>query len=93
MTPRDKRYSSSTWRRLRQAVLDRDGWLCTIKGDGCEVVANEADHIVPVLDDGPFFDPSNVRAACSKCNSARRRWDRGRPSPSPRRYPGPSRVW
>jgi 5-methylcytosine-specific restriction protein A len=53
------------WRRLRDAVLKRDGFLCQCedcqKGDVVPALANEVDHIVPLFQGGSD-DPSNLRA-------------------------------
>ena len=75
-------YSSTARRRLRLEVLERDGWQCQIRSDGCEApnagdLALEGahphvDHIVPAsIDLYRFLDPGNCRAACRHCNSSR----------------------
>jgi len=76
----------ATWRKVRLEVLERDGWLCQIRGPRCKIVATDADHIVSWRDGGPLFDLSNLRAACSKCNRGR---DHGRRA----RRRRPSREW
>lgn len=53
------------------AVLERDGYQCRIKGPKCRGAAAEVDHIVPWRDGGAWFDPANLRAACSWCNTWR----------------------
>lgn len=62
---------SPQWRRIRQQVLERDGYQCQIRGPRCQRIANQVDHIVPVADGGPIYDPANLRAACSACNISR----------------------
>jgi 5-methylcytosine-specific restriction endonuclease McrA len=62
---------SQAWRMLRVAVLDRDLWLCQIRGPGCTHGATEVDHIVARADGGAVLDPANCRAACAWCNRAR----------------------
>lgn len=59
------------WRRVRDAVLQRDGHLCQIQGDHCTLDATEADHIIPLAQGGAPYDPRNLRAACRACNRAR----------------------
>jgi 5-methylcytosine-specific restriction protein A len=59
---------SRWWRRLRLAVLDRDLWLCQVKGPTCTRYATEVDHIVARADGGSD-DQQNLRASCRPCNS------------------------
>lgn len=56
---------------MRLFVLNRDGWVCRIRLKGCTDVATTADHIVSLDDGGAWYDPLNLRAACSHCNSLR----------------------
>lgn len=83
VTPRSP-YAHGSWPKIRLAVLERDGWICQIKGKRCLVRATEADHIVPVVNGGSWFDPTNLRAACKPCNTGRvghqysRRWQAAR---------------
>ncbi len=61
-------YSSAKWRRLRERILERDGWVCQQTGTllvgiypapDCPVV----DHIVPHRgDEDLFWDESNLQA-------------------------------
>jgi hypothetical protein len=60
-------YASRAWRRLRVAVLLRDGWRC----HWCGGHAHVADHVVPLVDGGEPMDPANLVAACVRCNSER----------------------
>ena len=67
------------WPRVRLAILERDGWLCQIKGPGCTTRATAVDHIVPVLAGGSWYEPGNLRGVCTTCNNRRvnhgsRRW-------------------
>lgn len=72
------------WPKVRLKVLERDGWLCQIRGPGCTVKATCVDHIVEVLSGGSWWDESNLRAACVTCNNRRigqhgsRRWQAAR---------------
>jgi 5-methylcytosine-specific restriction enzyme A len=75
MTTRDSRLGARSYKRLREAVLDRDLWLCQIKGPGCTKAATTVDHIIARADGGDVYNPANLRAACVHCNgvaSARR---------------------
>src|SRR5512132_3215861 len=54
----ETRVYSSTRRRIRAAVPERDKGLCQIKGPKCKIYATEVDHIVDVWLGG------GVAAAC-----------------------------
>lgn len=56
------------WRRVRLLVLQRDGYVCRMRGPRCTGVATTVDHIVPLHLGGSLLDPANLRAACAKCN-------------------------
>lgn len=59
--------TGAEWRRVRQAVLERDGHLCVY----CrERQATEVDHVVP-KSRGGTDDPSNLVACCGPCNKAK----------------------
>lgn len=71
----------------RLAIFARDGNRCAIGMEGCTVTPTDLDHIIPLSLGGEPFDPTNLRAACSHCNSARsnpqsrhQRRERQRPS-------------
>jgi hypothetical protein len=62
-------YSTVKWQRLRLAILQRDGRVCQIAGPKCTGFADTAHHLVPSsLAPERFFDPSNLVAACRRCN-------------------------
>lgn len=66
--------SSRKWRKLRETVLARDGYLCQVPVPGggvCGARATHVDHIVALADGGPRWDPANCRAACAPCNLSR----------------------
>jgi 5-methylcytosine-specific restriction protein A len=70
------------WRRKRDAVMKRDGYLCQCEQcqDGTRLpkVADEVDHIVP-LSQGGTDHPGNLRAINSDCHKAKtQREARGR---------------
>jgi 5-methylcytosine-specific restriction endonuclease McrA len=66
--PGDPLFSTPEWRRLRLLVLDRDSWLCQMRGPTCTRYATQVDHIVARADGGARLDPNNCRAACAACN-------------------------
>lgn len=68
----------------REAIFERDGWLCGICGEPVERADATLDHIVPVSLGGAD-EPENVRLAHSLCNS--RRGDGIRHPGSSRRTP------
>ena len=67
-------YRTQRWRRLAAYVVANAGYRCQMT-PGCTEPAVSADHIIPVarlaelgrLD--LFYAPSNLRAACRRCNS------------------------
>jgi 5-methylcytosine-specific restriction enzyme A len=63
--------SSSAWKQLRLLILRRDNRQCRIADTGCEGLANEVDHILPVARGGSEFDPANCRAVCQKCHRSK----------------------
>lgn len=77
-----ERGSTTAWRKLRAAVLLRDGGVCQLQLPGvCTGTATHVDHIVPKGAGGPD-EPSNLRASCAPCNLHRGE-DLGNPEPRP----------
>lgn len=79
------------WKAIRRLAFARAGGHCEIRGPhcrhagpACDGCAEHVDHIVPRALGGPLYDPDNVRAACRRCNLARR---------TPRVRGNPSREW
>lgn len=66
-----RRVYRGPWPRVRRSVLERDGYVCQIKGPKCTTVATHVDHIIPELAGGSWYDEANLRAACRTCNLAR----------------------
>lgn len=66
---RGRKVNTRRWRRVRAAVLARDGYVCRMV-EGCEVRASTVDHVVPLVLGGAMFDPGNLRAACAAHNSS-----------------------
>lgn len=52
-------------------ILERDHYICRVRGPHCTVKADEVDHIVPTADGGDRWANENLRAACHWCNSWR----------------------
>jgi 5-methylcytosine-specific restriction endonuclease McrA len=70
---RDRRRGSSSrrgygseWRRVRAAVLERDGHTCTY----CGQPANHVDHVVP-RSKGGTDDLGNLVSSCEGCNKSK----------------------
>lgn len=55
------------YRRVRAQVLAEDDtcWICGKAG------ADTIDHLLPISKGGSLLDKSNLKPACSACNSAR----------------------
>jgi len=54
------------WRKFRRAILIRDQFTCQY----CGQRATQVDHVIS-RNDGGTDHPSNLRAACAKCNRAK----------------------
>jgi hypothetical protein len=67
-----KNYAGPEWKAIRLQILERDNYVCQIRFKKCKIKANHVDHIVNIDDGGPRLDPSNLRAACASCNTAKR---------------------
>lgn len=63
------RVCSKTWRKVRAAIFERDGWACMYCGDSAGPL--ECDHIVPISRGGSN-DKSNLVTACRRCNRSKR---------------------
>jgi 5-methylcytosine-specific restriction endonuclease McrA len=59
---------SKDWKRLRAAVLARDGYRCTVSGCGTAHVLPNVDHRVPRSKGGADI-MSNLRTLCQPCHS------------------------
>jgi 5-methylcytosine-specific restriction endonuclease McrA len=58
---------SRDWKRVRLAVLARDGYVCAYCGQD----ANTVDHIVSIKAGGDPLSLENCVSACRRCNSAK----------------------
>lgn len=59
--------ATSGWRRVRKAVLLRDGFTCR----RCGGRASDVDHLVELIDGGAAFDMENLQALCAACHDAK----------------------
>lgn len=59
--------ATSAWRRVRRAVLKRDGFRCV----ECGGAGDEVDHRVELIDGGAPFDPTNLRTLCAACHDTK----------------------
>ncbi len=67
------RYKTPAWRAVRRTVLIRDGYLCQLRiARRCQGTANSVDHTIRPEDGGAFYDPTNLKASCVPCNTAKR---------------------
>ena len=66
--PKQATYPKSRWPRsykmTRRWVLERDRWSCVYCGEA----ANQVDHVIPKNNGGSDL-PSNLVAACARCNN------------------------
>lgn len=56
------------WNRLRLAVLERDGWVCSTCSKALEGDDATVDHVIAKASGGTD-DTSNLVAMCRICNS------------------------
>lgn len=84
--------STRAWRRLRAAVLERDGGRCQVPVEGrpCGVVARTVGHLDPLSAGGPKLAPmTKLRAECERHNYS----DGARLGNATRRQPRRSWSW
>jgi 5-methylcytosine-specific restriction endonuclease McrA len=71
--PYDWVYRDKRWRQLSRAVRAAQPF-CQLQLPGCTIVSEVTDHTIPHRGDPALaFDPSNVKAACRRCNSVKGR--------------------
>lgn len=63
------------YQRNRLLVLERDGYACRLRLEGCTGFASTADHVIP-RSRGGTHAVGNLRAACGHCNYARQAIER-----------------
>jgi 5-methylcytosine-specific restriction endonuclease McrA len=61
--------STSKWRKIRQRILQRDGYTC----QRCGADGNSVDHIIPrhAFTHGDADHESNLQTLCGSCNSSK----------------------
>ena len=62
----ERAIGSGKWKKLRLAVLDRDGRQCV-----CGQPADTVDHIIPRVKGGDMWAMDNLQAMCKSCNSSK----------------------
>jgi 5-methylcytosine-specific restriction enzyme A len=75
------------WKRIRRHILERDRYTCQIQYPKCRGKADCVDHIISPAKGGSWYAPSNLRAACTTCNSIRANLERNTPPPSRNWWP------
>lgn len=75
VTPQQERYGQGRggrpWRRLRDAILQRDGFLCRpCAAAGRVRLATQVDHIVGKARGGSD-DETNLQSICDPCHRAK----------------------
>ena len=65
----DRRYTTSAWQKTCKAILQRDGYACTIRGPRCTGHATTVHHIPSSQRPDLFFASDDLAAACKACNS------------------------
>lgn len=80
--------STSSWRRIRLAVLIRDGFRCQLPVDAAGNYDRDADDVAAAVLTVPANpnDPTNLRAACALHNQQRGDGTDRRRRPRPTRW-------
>ena len=82
------------WPTIRLQVLERDEHTCRIQGPRCTTRATHVDHIIPWSEGGAPYDPDNLRAACTACNTGRQQARLAAMAKlNQQTNPEPSRAW
>lgn len=76
-------YRSKDWRLLSRTYLQRAGYKCQAKLEGCKGLAVEVHHIKPIQTPEGWdlrLDWDNLEAVCTACHNARHggRWKKGK---------------
>lgn len=76
-------YRSKDWRLLSRTYLQRAGYKCQAKLEGCKGLAVEVHHIKPIQSPEGWdlrLDWDNLEAVCTACHNARHggRWKKGK---------------
>ena len=82
MGRRHRLLDSPRWRKMRLAVLDRDGYRCQSCGRAGIL---EVDHIIAMQDGGDAWAMDNLQALCRGCHIEKTRGE-NQTMPDPRGY-------
>lgn len=76
--------STRAWRKQRSEVLLRDGGLCQLQLDDCDVYATQVHHRAGITVTGKVVtDPTLLEAACESCNNQLGDPSKADPPPNP----------
>jgi 5-methylcytosine-specific restriction protein A len=64
-------YHTTRWRQCRDVFLRANPLCVDCLATGRTEPATDPDHITPLADGGPPFDPANLRPLCHRCHSRR----------------------
>lgn len=56
-------YRTPAWRALRRQILQQEPWC---RSEGCHEPATVVDHIRPLQEGGPPYDPANLQPMCKR---------------------------
>lgn len=62
-------YRTAEWRRRREEQLRRDPWCVECARQGRQVLATEADHVIPHRGDFDLFFGGELQSMCDSCHS------------------------
>ena len=81
--------STRHWRKIRERILRRDGYICQYCGQEADTV----DHVIPRKLNGLDTD-DNLVASCSRCNYSKggRFFVRKRTPPTPLSFSNPQNT-
>lgn len=67
---------NNTWFLVRNDILRRDNFRCSICKKRFRKTELDIDHIIPVQIGGRFFEKANLRTLCKSCHKSKTRLDR-----------------
>jgi 5-methylcytosine-specific restriction endonuclease McrA len=68
---RDRRYSTTLWRSVRDQTLARDAMTCQACGRVGDTSSLVADHRIPPERGGDFYSTENTQTLCRSCNNSK----------------------
>jgi len=69
-------FREHTWALVREDVLRRDGFRCSICQKKKRIGLLQVDHIIPVRLGIDAFEKKNLRTLCKECHVAKSKLDR-----------------